>query len=166
MSIGKVIAGGIAVALLAAAGSMGALVSPASADDQCPVRGGVFTIPFAPEPADLTPGANAQYAPSLIFDQIYDTLLILDRDGNLLPGLATAYDVSDDNLSVTFTLRQGALFHHGREFEAKDVVYTFERLLDPDFASPWAAQLGSIKSIEAIDKYTVRMSFDEPFAPS
>ncbi len=155
----------LAVGLLASAGSIGVLTSSASADEKCPVRGGIFTIPFAPEPADLTPGANAQYAPSLIFDQIYDTLLILDREGNLLPGLATSYEVSDDNLSVTFALRQGVKFHHGRAFEARDVVYTFERLLDPDFASPWAAQLGSIKNIEALDSHTVRMTFDEPFAP-
>jgi peptide/nickel transport system substrate-binding protein len=155
----------LAVALLAAAGIAGSLAAPAFADEQCPTRGGTFTIPFAPEPADLTPGANAQYAPSLIFDQIYDTLLILDREGKLQPGLATSYEVSPDSKSVTFKLRQDVIFHHGREFEAKDVVYTFERLLDPAFASPWAAQLGSIKNIEAVDKYTVRMNFDEPFAP-
>ena len=155
-----------ALAFLATVAASGALLpAAAAADEQCPARGGTFTIPFAPEPADLTPGANAQYAPSLIFDQIYDTLLILDRDGNLLPGLATSYEVSDDSLSVTFTLREGVMFHHGREFEAGDVVYTFERLLDPEFASPWAAQLGSITGIEALDRYTVRMSFEEPFAP-
>ena len=108
-------------------------VSAVYADDICPKRGGTFTIPFAVEPADLTPGVNAQYAPSLIFDQIYDTLLRLDRDGNLGPGLAEEYKVADDNLSITFSLRKGVKFHHGREFEAKDVVYTFERLLDPDF---------------------------------
>ena len=140
-------------------------VSVGYADDICPKRGGTFTIPFAVEPADLTPGVNAQYAPSLIFDQIYDTLLRLDRDGNLGPGLAEEYKVADDNLSITFSLRKGGKFHHGREFEAKDVVYTFERLLDPDFKSPWAAQLSSISSLEAVDKYTVRMNLKESFAP-
>ena len=165
MNTGKYFRRLIAVVLLAAVGSICALVSPASADEQCPVRGGVFTIPFQVEPGNLTPGATAQYAPSLIFDEIYDTLLILDRDGNLLPGLAASYEVSADNLSVTFSLRQGVMFHHGREFEAKDVVFTFQRLLDPEFHSPWAAQFAPVKNIEAVDKYTVRMDFDEPFAP-
>lgn len=156
---------GLVIALLSTV-SVGAFShSPAEADDQCPKRGGIFTVPFSPEPADLTPGTNAQYAPSLIFDQIYDTLLILDREGKLQPGLATSYEVSADSLSVTFKLRQGAMFHHGREFEAKDVVFTFDRLRDPNFKSPWAAQLGSIKGVEAVDKYTVKMSFTEPFAP-
>jgi peptide/nickel transport system substrate-binding protein len=141
------------------------LSSAAYAEDVCPRRGGELTVPFAPDPADLTPGKNAQYAPSLVFDEIYDTLLRMDRKGVLGPGLATKYEVANDNLSIVFTLRQGVMFHHGREFEAKDVVFTFERLLDPKFASPWAAQLGSIDKVEAVDKYTVRMSFKEPFAP-
>ena len=164
MNAMKLKRGGVAAGL-AALLTMGLSSGPAQADEACPVRGGTFTIPFDPEPADLTPGANAQYAPSLIFGLIYDTLLVLDRDGNLNPGLATSYEISDDNLSITFQLREGVSFHHGRAFEAKDVVYTFERLLDPDFASPWAAQLGSITGIEAVDSHTVRMDFDAPFAP-
>src|SRR4051812_28957849 len=95
------------------------LCSAAHADDACPRRGGELTLPFAPDPADLTPGKNAQYAPSLVFDEIYDTLLRMDRKGVLGPGLATKYEVAKDNLSIVFTLRQGVLFHHGREFEAK-----------------------------------------------
>ena len=141
------------------------LSSAAFAQDACPRRGGELTIPFAPDPADVTPGKNAQYAPSLVFDEIYDTLLRMDRKGSLGPGLATKYEVAKDNLSIVFTLRQGVMFHHGREFEAKDVVFTFERLQDPKFASPWAAQLKSIDKVEALDKYTVRMTFKEPFAP-
>jgi peptide/nickel transport system substrate-binding protein len=141
------------------------VTSTAQAQDVCPRRGGELTIPFAPDPADLTPGKNAQYAPSLVFDEIYDTLLRIDHKGALGPGLATKYELANDNLSVVFTLRQGVMFHHGREFEAKDVVFTFERLLDPKFASPWAAQLRAIDKVEALDKYTVRMSFKEPFAP-
>ncbi|MEO1190898.1 MAG: ABC transporter substrate-binding protein [Pseudomonadota bacterium] len=152
------------VALLA--GTL-ALTAPATAqaDEVCPVRGGSFTIAFAVDPGDLTPGKTAQFAPSLIFDQIYDTLLILDRDGTLRPGLATSYEVADDNRSITFHLREGVTFHHGREFEAQDVVYTFERLLDPAFASPWAKQLASIESLEAVDSHTVKMNLSEPFAP-
>ena len=141
------------------AGTVGA------AAEQCPVRGGTFTIPFSPEPADITPGKNAQYAPSLIFDQIYDTLLRREDDGALKPGLATEYEISPDNLAITFKLREGVKFHHGREFEAKDVVYTIERTLDPEFKSPWAGQFESIDRVEAIDKYTVKVHLKEPFAP-
>lgn len=156
---------GMAAALILAGLALFGWPGPAAADEACPVRGGTFTLPFAVEPSDLTPGKNAQFPPALIFEQIYDTLLVLDAEGNLLPGLASDYQVADDNLSITFDLRAGVMFHHGREFEAKDVVFTFERLLDPAFASPWAAQLGSIESVEALDKHKVRMNLKEPFAP-
>ncbi|HEX2889272.1 ABC transporter substrate-binding protein [Vineibacter terrae] len=136
----------------------------AHANEQCPVRGGELKIPFAIDPGDLTPGKKAQFPPSQIFDQIYDTLLTRDSTG-LKPGLASSYTVAPDNLSITFTLRQGVMFHHGREFEAKDVVYTLERLLDPAFNSPWAAQLKSVDKVEAVDKHTVRIALKEPFAP-
>ncbi len=140
-------------------------MNTAAAAESCGATGGTFTIPFTPDPSDLTPGKNAQYAPSLVFDQIYDTLLRRSLEGALEPGLATEYTVAENNLSITFKLREGVKFHHGREFEAEDVVYTFERLLDPDFSSPWAKQLDSVAGVEAVDKYTVRMDLKEPFAP-
>lgn len=136
----------------------------AYADDQCPVRGGTFTLPFAVDPGDLSPGKKAQFPPSQIYDQIYDTLLTLGSDG-IKPGLATSYEVAPDNLSITLKLREGVMFHHGREFEAKDAVYTLERLLDPAFNSPWAGQLASISKVEALDKHTMKISLKEPFAP-
>ncbi len=153
-----------AVFLLAMSGAFASLTSLASAQEPCTTRGGTFTIPFAPDPGDLTPGKKAQFPPSLIFDQVYDTLLRHGEDG-LVPGLATGYEIAPDNLSITFKLREGVKFHHGREFEAEDVVYTLNRLLDEDFASPWAGQLASIEKVEALDKHTVKISLKEPFAP-
>ncbi len=149
--------GFVAVSLALAAG-------PGYADDKCPVRGGEFRLPFATDPGDLTPSKKAQFPPSQIYDQIYDTLLKLDETG-LKPGLATKYEVAPDHLSVTFTLRQDVMWHHGRAFEAKDVVFTLERILDPAFASPWSEQLKSISKVEALDKYTVKVALKEPFAP-
>jgi peptide/nickel transport system substrate-binding protein len=136
----------------------------AYADEQCPVRGGTVTMPFLVDPGDLTPGKKAQFPPSQIYDQIYDTLFKIDSEG-LKPNLALSYEVAPDNLSIAIKLREGVMFHHGREFEAKDVVFTLERLLDPKFASPWAGQLSSVEKVEAVDKYNVKITLKEPFAP-
>lgn len=136
----------------------------ALAQDACGATGGTFTIPFAVDPADLTPGANAKFPPSLIFDQIYDTLLRHSPDG-LKPGLAASWNVADDNLSITLTLRDGVRFHHGATLTADDVVYSLERLRDPEFKSPWASQLKLVDKIEATDPLTVKITLTEPFAP-
>lgn len=140
------------------------LISTSVAYAQCPARGGDIRLPLAVDPGDLTPGKKAQFPPSLVFDQIYDTLLTLDSTG-IKPGLATSYVVAPDNLSITMTLRRGVMFHHGREFEAKDAVFTLERLLDPDFKSPWAGQLASVGKVEAVDTHTLKITLKEPFAP-
>ena len=150
--------------LALATGVLVSLTTVSFAQDACPVKGGTFTIPFLVDPGDLTPGKKAQFPPSLIYDQIYDTLLRHGKDG-LQPGLATEYTIADDNLSMTFKLREGVKWHHGREFEAQDVVFTLEQLINPDFGSPWAGQLASVEKVEAIDKNTVKISLKEPFAP-
>lgn len=71
--------------------------------------------------------------------QIYDLLVDLDSSLNLTPALATRWEISDDGLLYTFHLRSGVKFHDnacfpggkGREFNAKDVKYSYERVCDP-----------------------------------
>lgn len=76
--------------------------------------------------------------PHAIFDvgrvasriNLYDGLMRwLDNPPQLEPWLAESYDISEDGLQYTFTLREGALFHDGTPVEASDVVYSIERIL-------------------------------------
>jgi peptide/nickel transport system substrate-binding protein len=61
-------------------------------------------------------------------------------------------------------LRPGVKFRHGKEFEAEDVVYTFNRLLDPDVGSPIAATLDFVTNVAALDERTVAFYLDSPNA--
>jgi oligopeptide transport system substrate-binding protein len=71
--------------------------------------------------------------------QIYDLLIDLDSNMELRPQLATRWDITPDGLTYTFHLRKGAFFHDnacfpggkGREFNAQDVKYSFDRVQDP-----------------------------------
>jgi peptide/nickel transport system substrate-binding protein len=82
---------------------------------------------------------------------------------NIEPDLATGWEMGEDGLEWTFTLREGVQFHHGYgELTADDVVFTFERLLDPALNSPNAALMKSLESIEAIDGLTVQFTLAEP----
>lgn len=69
---------------------------------------------------------------------------------------------SEDGKTWTFELEEGVTFHDGRPFTAKDVVYTFQRLLDPDVGSPAASVLGFLNAegIEAVDDHTVTFTTD------
>lgn len=98
------------------------------------------------------------------------------------PALAEKWDVSEDGKTYTFYLRQGVKFHTTeyftptRDFNADDVVFTFKRLIDPEFAFnkaypaefPYAQDLGlsdNVAAVEKVDDYTVRIVLKEVDAP-
>src|SRR5690606_3805931 len=82
------------------------------------------------------------------------------------PALAESWEISEDGLTYTFNLRQGVMFHPpvSREFVAEDVKYSFERILDPETASPATDDLSGVESIEIPDDYTVVMTMKAPDA--
>lgn len=97
--------------------------------------------------------------------QIYDSLIYLHEDGTVYPGLATEWDIAEDGLSVTYTLRPDVLFHDGTPFNAQAVADTVARHLDPATASPTASYLGPLTGVEVIDDLTAKYSYTDPFVP-
>ncbi|MCI5957951.1 MAG: ABC transporter substrate-binding protein [Clostridiales bacterium] len=83
---------------------------------------------------------------------IFDSLVKVDKDLNIIPCLATDWTVSDDGLTYTFNLRQGVKFHNGNDFTAEDVKLSIDRFRDEtwmQFAS------FAVDSCEVVDDYTV-----------
>jgi len=85
-----------------------------------------------------------------------ENLIWRGHDGTLNPMLATSWESNEDATVWTFELREGVTFHHGKVFNADDVVFTIERLLDPDVGSVAAASLASITEVTKVDDYTVQ----------
>jgi peptide/nickel transport system substrate-binding protein len=82
-------------------------------------------------------------------DLVYDTLIETGDDGELEPGLATEWEVSDDGRTVTLTLREGVTFHDGADLTAEDVKASLERVLDPETGSVVASNLGNVEEVVA-----------------
>lgn len=81
------------------------------------------------------------------------------------PDLATDWEVSEDGTEWTFNLRQGVQWHDGYgELTAQDVVWTYERIKDPELGSPYLGDLSLLETIEAVDDYTVKLTFSSPSA--
>lgn len=81
------------------------------------------------------------------------------------PDLAERYEVSRDGLTYTFWLRKGVRFHKGfGGFTARDVKYSFERILEPRLRSPFAPQMKLIREIEIVNDHQVRLHLSEPYA--
>ncbi|SKC38676.1 ABC transporter substrate-binding protein [Maledivibacter halophilus] len=109
---------------------------------------------------------------------LYDSLIRYDTEGKIIPSLAKSWETPDDT-TLIFHLVENAKFHNGNPFTAKDVKYSFERVLDPDVASPrtWVfekvkgakdfmeGKADIVEGIEVVDDYTVKITLEQPFAP-
>lgn len=95
---------------------------------------------------------------------IYDQLVELDDGFAPHPMLAESWEKNDSADVWTFKLREDATFHDGTELTAADVVYTYQRILDPETGSGGAALMSGIDpdGIEALDDYTVRFNLPQP----
>lgn len=100
-----------------------------------------------------------------VFTNIYDPLVSWDANLHSEGILASGWEISEDGLEYTFTLRDGITFHDGTQFNADAVKFTFDRILDPQTGAPAAAWITSLESTEVVDPLTVRMRLKEPFAP-
>jgi peptide/nickel transport system substrate-binding protein len=92
---------------------------------------------------------------------LYDSLVYVDFDGNLKPGLAVSWKQIDGK-TYQFKLRKGVKFHNGQECDAHDVKYTFDLHLNPEVKSVTGLiwnnpHLVHIKEIVVVDKYTIKM---------
>ncbi len=96
--------------------------------------------------------------------QVYDTLIDQTETLELVPGLAASWTRVDD-VTWDFSIRPGVTFHDGEPLTASDVVFTFERLRDPDVMAPAAFLLWPVDEIVLVDDMTVRITTYEPFAP-
>ncbi|MBA1201823.1 ABC transporter substrate-binding protein [Pseudomonas capeferrum] len=143
---------------------------------------GASNLVFCSEgsPAGFDPG---QYTTGTDFDAsaetVFNRLTQFERGGTtVIPGLATSWDVSDDGLTYTFHLREGVKFHTtdyfkpSRPFNADDVLFTFNRMLDKDHPFrkvyptefPYFTDMGmdkNIAGIEKLDALTVRFTLNQ-----
>jgi ABC-type transport system substrate-binding protein len=86
------------------------------------------------------------------------------------PAVATAraaelVPVAEHNPVIVFQLRRGVRFHDGHEFDSGDVRFTYETIMDPRNLSPRVPDYEPVKSVEAPDRYTVRITYRELFQP-
>jgi peptide/nickel transport system substrate-binding protein len=87
---------------------------------------------------------------------VFESLTGRGPDGAVVPVLSTAYEMSADGLSYTFTLREGVKFHDGEDFTADDVVYSWQRAAHPDTKNRFAPFLvNRIADIQVVDDYHI-----------
>ena len=131
-----------------------------------PKDGGEWIVGISELPDTLDPHKTGAAIASTVLDQVGDTLIAKDFDGNYVPSLATEWTISPDGLTWTFQLRQDVKFHDGTPLNAAAVKFSFDRILDPATKSITAAGLlGPMESTAAPGDFTFEFKLREPFAP-
>lgn len=143
-----------------------------------PRYGGIFRLKsfantFKPE---LDPASQESFI--FISEQIYDGLVKLDKNFNIVPSLAEYWEISSDGKRYKFILRKRTKFHHGQELSAEDVKFSLERLLDKKTDSPYfqffldkvvgakdfrAGRAAEVAGFRVLDKDTFEIHWTRPY---
>ncbi len=122
--------------------------------------GGIMKIGTQPV-SNLDPHFATSIADVLLIEQVYDHLVYIDENNRPVADLATSWD-SQDGRTWTFNLREGVKFSNGEDLTAEDVVFTFDRLRDPDVGTPVVALYKNISEVNAIGSNRVQFLLAEP----
>lgn len=121
-------------------------------------------IGLAEDPDVLDPTRARTFVGRIVFAGLCDKLFDLDEKLNIVPQLATSYQWSTDNKSLTLRLRSGVTFHDGEKFDAAAVKYNLERHKNMK-GSNRRGELAVMSSVDVVDPATVRINLAAPFAP-
>ncbi|WP_291381244.1 ABC transporter substrate-binding protein [Demequina sp.] len=133
-------------------GTSDATSAPASSDTLVAAIGG--------EPDQLDPHITSAYFSFEVLENVYDTLVEPDDSLEMQPALAESWDISDDQLTWTFTLRQGVTFHDGSPLTADDVAYSYNRIINDALTTSW--RFAAVESVTAVDNSTVEIKVSQP----
>src|ERR671924_1712296 len=116
------------------------------------------------EPPGLDMTATPATATSgIIFYNVQEALVKVDRHGKLVPWLAERWHTAD-NRNYTFFLKKGVRFHNGRELKAADVKFVIERAMNPETKHPYPQYYAAIDNIIVKDDYTITFTLKSPSA--
>lgn len=142
------------------------VVIPGEGADAAPAYGDTFIEASIGEPSNLLPVLASDSASSDINGLIYNGLVRYDKDLKLEGELAESWEISEDNLTITFHLRKGVLWHDGAPFTSADVLFTYQVYTDPKTPTAYAEAYRQVARAEAPDPSTFRVTYDMPYAPA
>jgi peptide/nickel transport system substrate-binding protein len=154
-----------------AAATTAASASAASAS----VQAGTLIVGRSGDSVKIDPNDIEDGESTMVTTEIFDSLVKYSPKQpplTIQPALAEAWDISSDNLQLTFKLRQGVKFHDGTDFNADAVMFTFQRMSDPTnpyhkgqfvyWHDNFGGFPGNLKSIDKIDNNTVKLTLSQP----
>ena len=142
------------IAVMVLASVLLAGVAPAAAQSS-------LTVQATAEPPGLDLTATPATATAgVVFYNVQEALVKVDKHGKLVPWLAERWHTSD-NRNYTFFLKKGVRFHNGRELKASDVKFVIERAMNPESKHPHPGHYKAIGDLIVKDDYTITITLKE-----
>lgn len=122
-----------------------------------------MVVAHTAEPVNLdftTTGGAA--IPQALMENVYESLVRIDQDGELKPALAESWDISEDRKTYTFHLQDGVTFSNGDEMTSSDVKFSYDRVNSDAWTNGLKAKMSVIDSIDTPDDATVEITLSDP----
>ena len=143
-------------------GLLGMLGTPLATEE--PKHGGTLTVGLAADIAHFDVFHALGYESYWALENIHSGLVRVDPQGNLIPDMATAWDIKDDGRTYIFHLHNGITFHDGTPADAAAIKWNIEYILDPANSADARLFFRPIASVEALDDVTLQIRLKEPSA--
>ncbi len=157
MKSGGIKAGAL-IATIALAGSLAACTTAAPAEEVDEEV--TFVFPLPADPVTLNPALSPTPAVQVPASALFEPLIRITNEYELVPALAESWEVSDDGLEYTFNLRPDVTWHDGESFDADDVKFNFENIME--LTSGGGVIAGALKGVEIVDDLTAVVSLQRP----
>jgi len=119
-------------------------------------------LSISANPSRINPILSTDSSSSEITQWIFNSLITYDKNAKIKMMLAKSYEF-ENKTTLIFHLRHGVKWSDGKPFSAKDVLFTYKTIISPKIFTPYASSFKHIKSVTALDDYTVKVVYKYPY---
>ncbi|WP_419774229.1 peptide-binding protein [Halarcobacter sp.] len=121
-----------------------------------------LNLSMTSSPSRLNPILSNDTASSQVSGWLFNGLFKYDKDGNIVNDIASSYKF-ENNTKLLISLRKDVLWHDGAKVSAHDVVFTYEKIIDPKVFNSIVSNFKEVKSVNALDDYTLEVIYKKPY---
>ncbi|RXJ91921.1 peptide ABC transporter substrate-binding protein [Arcobacter sp. CECT 8983] len=121
-----------------------------------------LNLSMTSSPSRLNPILSNDTASSQVSGWLFNGLFKYDKDGNIVNDIASSYKF-ESNTKLLINLRKDVLWHDGVKVTAHDVVFTYEKVIDPKVFNSIVSNFKEVESVKAIDDYTLEVIYKKPY---
>lgn len=131
---------------------------------QCPATGDTIVIGSLGDATNLISMLSTDSASHEMSGYVFSGLLKYDKDLNLVGDLARSWEISPDQRTITFYLRDDVRFHDGHPYTAHDALFTWRFMVDPNTPTAYSADYTRVTEAAALNDYTFQVTYEEPYS--